>query len=63
MLDQFWESVRKCDDRLKDNIENVTSVPPGQASAMLFAGVNREDINLNPIFEMAAEYFTHLAVF
>jgi len=43
-------------------VKNVTSVPPGQASAILFAGVNREDINLEPLFQMAAEYFIHLAV-
>lgn len=62
MLDQFWEAVGKCDDKLKDNIESVTSVPPGQASEILFAGVDREGINLDPLFRMAAEYFTHLAV-
>jgi hypothetical protein len=43
-------------------VENITSVPPGQASAILFAGVDREDIDLDPLFKMAAEYFTHLAV-
>ena len=78
VLEQFWETVGKCDNKLKENstsnssaserqgltytVKNVTSVPPGQASAILFAGVNGEDIHLAPLFDMAAEYFTHLAV-
>lgn len=62
VLEEFWETVGKCNDKLQDNIKNVTSVPPGQASAILFAGVNKKDINLDPLFDMAAEYLTHLAV-
>ncbi|EDR03339.1 uncharacterized protein LACBIDRAFT_295301 [Laccaria bicolor S238N-H82] len=62
VLEQFWETIGKCDNKLKDNIKTVTSVPPGQASTILFAGVNREDIRLGPLFDMAAEYFAHLAV-
>lgn len=62
VLEQFWETIGKCDNKLKDNIKNVTAVPPGQASTTLFAWVIKEDVHLDPLFDMAAEYFAHLAV-
>jgi len=32
------------------------------SETLLFEGTNRDSVNLDPIFEMAAELFTHLGI-
>jgi hypothetical protein len=82
ILDQFWEQVRECHPKLKENgvsrlfwsdilvkltcpVDNLSrnplAVPSNQSSMVLFQGIDRNDVDFTPVFDMAAEYFTHLA--
>jgi hypothetical protein len=83
ILDQFWEQVKECHPKLKENgvsrlfwsdvfvgltcsVDNLSrnplAVPSNQSSMALFQGTDRNDIDFTPVFDMAAEYFTHLGI-
>jgi hypothetical protein len=83
ILGQFWEQVRKCQPKLKENgvsrlissdvlvkltcpVDNLSrnplAVPSNQSSIALFQGIDRNDVDFTPVFDMAAEYFTHLGI-
>jgi hypothetical protein len=83
ILDQFWEQLRECHPKLKENgvsrlfwsdvlvkltcpVDNLSrsplGVPSSQSSMVLFQGIDRKDVDFKPVFDMAAEYFTHLGI-
>jgi hypothetical protein len=83
ILDQFWEQVKECHPKLKENgvsrlfwsdvfvkltcpVDNLSrnplAVPSNQSSIALFQGIDPDEVNLTPVFDMAAEYFTHLGI-
>jgi hypothetical protein len=83
ILDQFWEQVRECHPKLKENgvlrlfwsdilvkltcpvnklSRNPRVVPSNQSSMVIFQGIDRNDVDLSPVLDMAAEYFTHLGI-
>ena len=83
ILDQFWEQVRKCHLKLKENgvsvffwsdilvkltcpvdrlRRNPLAVPSNLSSTVLFQGIDRNDVDFTPVFDMGAEYFTHLGI-
>ncbi|KAF5374130.1 hypothetical protein D9615_008842 [Tricholomella constricta] len=65
VLDQFWKQVEECHPKFKENVSNIRNAPSvlfDEAPAMLFEGVDRNDVDFEPIFKMAAEYFTHLGI-
>ena len=46
-----------------DNLSrNSGAVPYNQSSNVLFEGTNLNDVDFTPVFDMAAEYFTHLGI-
>jgi hypothetical protein len=81
----FWEQVRECHPKLKENgvsrlfcsgiyiivkltcpVDNLSrnplAVPSDQSSMVIFQGLDRNRIDFTPVFDMAAEYFTHLGI-
>ncbi|KAG6379309.1 hypothetical protein JVT61DRAFT_11764 [Boletus reticuloceps] len=65
VLDQFWEQLGACDDKLKENIESLNQedfVSAQTSFDALFRGLDPKNVNFKPVLEMAAEYFTHLGV-
>jgi hypothetical protein len=83
ILDQFWEQVRECHPKIKENgvsrlfcsdvfvkltypVDNLSrnplAVPSNQSSMVLFQGIDRNDVDFTPVFDMAAEYFIHLGI-
>ncbi|KAF5376509.1 hypothetical protein D9615_008688 [Tricholomella constricta] len=66
VLDQFWDQVGTCHPKLAENIDHLRNDPhivaPSQSSAALFEGVDRTEVDFTPVFKMASEYFTHLAI-
>ncbi|KAF8133264.1 hypothetical protein EV363DRAFT_50264 [Boletus edulis] len=65
VLDQFWEQLGACDDKLKENIESLKQedfVSAQTSFDVLFRGLDPKNVNFKPVLEMAAEFFTHLGV-
>ncbi|KAF8133266.1 hypothetical protein EV363DRAFT_1397502 [Boletus edulis] len=65
VLDQFWEQLGACDDKLKENIESLKQedfVSAQRSFDVLFRGLDPKNVNFKPMLEMAAEFFTHLGV-
>ncbi|KAF5376931.1 hypothetical protein D9615_007199 [Tricholomella constricta] len=66
VLNQFWKQLGECHPKVKENVDNLIrnapSVPLDEVPATLFEGVDRNDVDFEPIFKMAAEYITHLGI-
>jgi len=66
LLNQFWHQLGECHSKLEENIGKLRLGPQfissQQTLAVLFEGIGREEIDFEPIFNMAAELFTHLGV-
>jgi len=65
LLDQFWFIVGGCHPKLEENIQKLRLTEfssPNQTELKLFEGLDRDAIDFDPIFALAAELFTHLGV-
>ncbi|KAF8133262.1 hypothetical protein EV363DRAFT_1162606 [Boletus edulis] len=65
VLDQFWEQLGACGDKLKANIESLKQedfVSAQTTFDVLFRGLDPKNVNFKPVLEMAAEFFTHIGV-
>jgi hypothetical protein len=59
----FWSDVFVGLTCSVDNLSrNPLAVPSNQSSIALFQGIDRNDVDFTPVFDMAAEYFTHLGI-
>ncbi|KAK2463007.1 hypothetical protein APHAL10511_004994 [Amanita phalloides] len=65
VLNQFWDQLGNCHQRLRGNIEIVKGVSFTSQTislAIILEGLNREEIDFMPVLNMAGEYFTHLGI-
>ncbi|KAK2462249.1 hypothetical protein APHAL10511_005745 [Amanita phalloides] len=65
LLDQFWIVVSQCHPKLAENVTTLRITPffsIPHSKAVLFEGIDRDSLNFDPIFKMAAELFTHLGI-
>jgi hypothetical protein len=61
----FWSDILVKLTCPVDNLSrNPLAVPSNQSSMVLFQGaaIDRNDVDFTPVFDMAAEYFTHLGI-
>ncbi|KAF8432753.1 hypothetical protein L210DRAFT_2767593 [Boletus edulis BED1] len=61
VLDQFWEQLGACDDKLKENIEGLKQenfVSAQKSFEALFRGLDPKNVNFKPVLDMAAERLT-----
>ena len=59
----FWSDILAKLTRPVDNLSrNPQAVPSNQSSIVLFQGIDRNHVDFLPVFDMAAEYFTHLGI-
>jgi hypothetical protein len=59
----FWSDILVKLTCPVDNLSrNPLAVPSNQSSTVLFQGIDRNDADFTPVFDMAAEYFTHLGI-
>ncbi|KAH0835047.1 hypothetical protein J3R83DRAFT_10784 [Lanmaoa asiatica] len=65
VLDRFWKQLGTCDEKLKENVESLKDEDFASAQKsfeVLFRGLDPKNVNLKPVLDMAAEFFTHLGV-
>lgn len=65
LLDRFWFVVEECHPKLKENVQKLRLTDfssSNQSELKLFEGLDRDTLNFDPIFQLAAELFTHLGV-
>ncbi len=43
-------------------LQHMPFLSPNHSETLLFEGINRDSVNFDPIFKMAAEIFTHLGI-
>ena len=59
----FWSDILVKPTCPVDNLSrNSEAVPYNQSSNVLFEGIHLNEVDFKPIFDMAAEYFTHLGI-
>jgi hypothetical protein len=58
----FWSIFVKLTCPVDNLSRNPQAVPPDQSSAVLFHGIDPDDVDFKPVFDMAAEFFTHLGI-
>ncbi|KAF8549527.1 hypothetical protein OG21DRAFT_1488462 [Imleria badia] len=65
VLDRFWKQLGTCDEKLKENIENLKEeyfVSAQKSLEVLFQGLDPKNVNFKPVLDIAAEFFTHLGI-
>ena len=59
----FWPDILVKLTCPVDNLSrNSEAVPYNQSSNVLFEGIYLNDVDFTPVFNMAAEYYTHLGI-
>ncbi|RDB25962.1 hypothetical protein Hypma_006276 [Hypsizygus marmoreus] len=64
-LDEIWCAIETCHPQLKENVQELKRTEyssPDQSELLLFEGVERDVVDFGPVFELAAELFTHIGV-
>ncbi|KAF8071563.1 hypothetical protein FPV67DRAFT_881722 [Lyophyllum atratum] len=65
LLEQFWNAVERCHPRFSENVQELRTAEyssVGQTEQTLFDGVASTTADFTPVFELAADLFTHVGL-
>ncbi|KAF8071555.1 hypothetical protein FPV67DRAFT_1667049 [Lyophyllum atratum] len=65
LLEQFWNAVERCHPQFSENVQRLRTADyscVGQTEQTLFDGVESATVEFTPVFELAADVFTHVGL-